>query len=78
MLSWWQVDVCMADGGLARYGFWTPQSEGEAVGVWMVCISDLMHVMMWSRVMAPGAERVFLFSPESLNEGHPDIPRPGL
>ena len=23
-LSWWQVDVCMADGDLARYGFLDP------------------------------------------------------
>ena len=27
---------------------------------------------MWSRVMAPRVERAVLFSPESLNEGHPD------
>ena len=37
MLSWWQVDVCMADGGLARYGLVDPcrnPMENVIVVVW--------------------------------------------
>ena len=42
------------------------------MGTGVVCISNPICVIMWSRVTAWRAERAVLFSSESLNEGHPD------